>query len=235
MSISKVLNALVTSSVLCLGSTALATENCPGSHCSQISAEMNSFCIENGMAGKPYMVLGPTGGTCFCPCSCVTADTQLTSVDHGLRAINESVVGDELYSPLSPDQRGSIDKRLKSDVGNTPVIRVMFSSGATLTASMNHPLVLSDETVVAIEKLQVGDQVLAESWSPVTVRGIERVESYSGELHNVIVNGMSATAKDHLIATNGILSGDWLLQANNDAVERSIALRTGTINLFKHE
>ena len=52
------------------------------------------------------------------------------------------------------------------------------------------------------------------------------------DLFNLSINRESSKPVDHVIDTNGILSGDWLLQSTNDLVEEELFLRTSVINLL---
>lgn len=233
MNARKVLGGLAAAALAAaVGREAMADENCPQSHCSQISDKMNKFCVQNGFAGEPFLVIGPGNLECFCPCSCVTPDTLVTYSDNTWHRIEVSKVGDMLLGPFTEDGAGRLDKRLMSTVEDSSVLRLRFSSGVVIVASPNHPFVLPDEIVASARTLHPGDLVLDASFQPVGVLSVEDIDDFTGELHNLIVNDASTAAQDHLVVTNGILSGDWLLQANNDQVERSIALRTGTIDLF---
>lgn len=226
------LAALVCLFAVAVSNAASAQESCPQGHCSRVAAALNNFCIANGMAGRPFLVFGPNGEMCYCPCSCVTSKTLISYADGRRAAIGTSTVGNLVANPFAEEGYGSVDVRLMSQVEKATVLRITFSNSATIVASVNHPFVLPDETVSSADKLRVGEAVLDANLRPVRITRIEKIQDFSGELHNLITERKSTAAQDHVVVTNGILSGDWLMQANNDQVEQSISLRTGSLVLF---
>ena len=70
--------------------------------------------------------------------------------------------------------------------------------------------------------------VLDSHGDPVSIVSSNELK-YSGGLYNVITNADAARAADHVIVTNDVQSGDWLLQSANDIIETEIKLRTAQI------
>jgi hypothetical protein len=207
-----------------------AIPDCPAGHCARVSVLMNKFCIENGLAGKKFLVFGPNNTECFCPCSCVTPETNI-SLSSRMSRIDQLQDKDPLFTPYTNDKESTLDKKMTSDVNDSRLIAIDFTNGSSLKASPNHTFITPDEAVITAEELMIGDKVLDVNRQRTEVS--QKVEiKYTGDMLNVIVNQNSAKAVDHVIANNNILSGDWLLQSHNDSIEAGIAIRSGEIQIF---
>ncbi len=212
-----------------------ATGSCPQDHCSKISVKMNAFCIENGFAGRPFMVLGPTGEECFCPCSCVSSNTRISVPElfSGI-PIQKLHVGQDITSPYSIKDQNLIDHLLSSEFKTIAgkVHRLTFSNGSSLTVSPEHPFVGPDMKVLSAEELTPGKSVLDENEKEVYVKDNTVIRDYRGTLMNIIINRWSQKARNHFLITNSILSGDWLIQANYISFKNEIDARLGLIKIY---
>ena len=56
--------------------------------------------------------------------------------------------------------------------------------------------------------------------------------SYSKDLYNLIVQSKSSKVRDHIVVTNGVQSGDWLLQATSDRIQNEIDLRMEVVKTY---
>jgi hypothetical protein len=119
----------------------------------------------------------------------------------------------------------------KSVVTNYLAYQVTFSDGTVLTASENHTVLNDDEELVTLESLALGEPVRKSDGQLVRVTAKEMVGHERLELINVIVNVDSMLAIDHVYITNGLFSGDWLLQTTRDSREETIELLWDTVDL----
>ncbi|MBP6217855.1 MAG: hypothetical protein KA436_04640 [Oligoflexales bacterium] len=215
---------------------AFAYAACPQGHCSAVDAEMNKFCISSGLAGKPYLVIGPSGGNCLCPCSCASPDTRVQLADfESTMTLGELALGVELASPYSEQVSSPVTNLLASDFTSLPVQvrQLVFSNGSELLVSSDHTFVTRDERVVSAQELHPGSFVLDGMGRSVELLSHEKVDGYVGRLMNVVVHASSLNAKDHFIINNDLRSGDWLIQASYPAFQNEIDVRLGLVKSFK--
>ena len=133
-----------------------------------------------------------------------------------------------LLNPLTA-KSVSLDKALGSKVDKVSVVKVKFSNGSELVVSENHTFVTPEKVTIMAEELVLGATVLDDDLGDVRVISIDKAYAYTGSLANVITASSSMKAEDHVISTNGILSGDWLLQITSDTVKGGVDLRTQEI------
>jgi hypothetical protein len=229
--------SLVLLASLGLSSTVKAQNipNCPQGHCSGVSDKINKYCINQGLAGKPFLVIGPNGEECFCPCSCVTGDTEISmsNSSNQTQVITQLTVG----SLVASYGEGSLNKvqvdNLLGDKNPTQhkVVKVTFSDGGSISVSSNHTFIDPSQKVVQASSLKAGDAILNLQKNPVYVLTVQ-TENQQNRMFNLIINSGSQNARDHIIGTNGYLSGDWLLQSNQDAVQTAIDARLGKISTY---
>lgn len=224
----KVLYIVCNIAIFCV--VAKATPDCSQGHCARISDTLNKYCINIGMAGKPFMVIGPNG-ECFCPCSCVVPETEIDLVN-SLSRIDDLDHKETLLTPVSKNKFGVLDKKMRSEITNGRLISVTFENGSTIKASENHTFITPQETIIAADELQLGQYLLDKHGKQVRLVDKSYIENYTGGLLNVIVNESSSLGENHVISNNGMLSGDWLLQTHNDSVEAGISIRSGNINIY---
>ncbi len=226
------------------GSVASATyPNCSAGHCSdpRISVTGLELCKGNaellGMTMEEYKQKGgkavamENGAGCYCPCSCVVADT-LVSTLNGNQRIEFIQMGDMLLTPMASTPIGSVTKLHYSKMEEVSVIKTEFSNGQSIVSSPNHTFVTPNEKVISAQNLRKGTQVLGSNGSIVEVAQNPVSEKVSDALYNLTVNGQSNSPVDHVISTNGIMSGDWLLQSNNDLLNEELFMRTTVLDLL---
>jgi hypothetical protein len=209
-----------------------ATPNCPQGHCAKVSAAMNKYCMSIGQAGKMFMVFGPNGEECFCPCSCVTPDTSI-NLAFEAKFIHELEINDNLHTPMSNVNIGRLHKKMRSEIINGQILSLTFDNGSIIRSSTNHTYITPEEQVITAEQLEIGNTVLDKNLKSVSLIKKEIINEYEGELLNFIINETSSKAEDHVISNNNILSGDWLLQTNNDSIEKGIEIRSGNIDIYQ--
>ncbi len=200
-----------------------AWPSCPQGHCSLVNAEMNQFCIESGMAGRPYLVVGPNGN-CLCPCSCVIAGTKIAT-DKDEIAIEMLDMEDRVLLPLSAEGAGGIEVLMHSDITEGRAVSITLANDRTLTVSENHTFVDTNYQVIKADELKKGSKILDQFQKPIDVLNADPIANFEGSLYNVTTSMADEEIKDHVIVTEGVLSGDYLTQITNDSVKVGVDVR----------
>jgi hypothetical protein len=125
---------------------------------------------------------------------------------------------------------GRVDALIGHDAVDEEVAVLAFSDGATLVAATNHTFIGTDGKVVGVPQLEVGDELRAANGSAVRVTAISPAR-FTGRLGNVIVSQRQEAAAAHVVVTEGIQSGDWLLQSTYAKLNAEIDLRRGRVDL----
>ena len=127
-----------------------------------------------------------------------------------------------------------MDTILESDVSELEesVVYTKFSNGSTIVSSPNHTFVDTQGKIVRAENLRRNHRVLDADKEEVSVLDDPVSASYNGNLYNLIVNIDSNKSQDHLVNTNGLLSGDWYLQSANDVMKEELYSRNSILLLF---
>ena len=223
-------NALKLGLLFILGSfpQILMAATCPENHCSEVSEDLNVACKAAGYSnGAPFPVVMSDRSVCMCPCSCVVAGTKITMFDGSEEAVENLLLGAEVYAPYL-NEGASTEWRLRSPVEDVGLYTLSFSNDSKITVSPNHTFITPSELVVDAQSISLGDEVLDENGG--TVRVVNKVKKkFSGDLFNFAVNLKSSSAADHIIVNNGVQSGDWALQSANDQIESDIYLRMNPI------
>lgn len=211
--------------------SALASTDCPGSHCANIGFAYNKFCMKISLAGQSSLLVGPGGEACYCPCSCVSSDTKVL-LEGGLELpffrLSEA---DKPVSPFRFETKNS-GHLMSNPVKNYPAYLVRFRNGKLIQDIHNHTLIEPNMKSVKVSELSNGQVIVAAVGENVSVISIDPRISYTGEMQNMVVNKTSIRPLDHLIVTNGLVSGDFLLQARSDTLKRSIDLRLDNLEVF---
>ena len=173
------------------------------------------------------------GTACKCVCSCFTDDTLIRLADgQDIRA--KDLLEGQRVSTIGSTSGAVIWRVIKSSVKSLPLKSVAFSDGTSIAVSSNHVFISSDHRILRADKLKSGDKVLDGVLGAKIVNEISGTD-YTGNLYNVVISNSSAAPYDHLIITNGILSGDFSLQATNDRDGRDIDLFLANISVIKFD
>lgn len=205
---------------------------CPGSHCSEVNTSINEACIAAGMAGKKFPVIAPSGGVCTCPCSCVTADTLVLLPSFTEARIDTLRPAKSIFAPFAPSSEAAVDHMLMSELENAKIHQITFENGSQLKASPNHTLVKANGRINSIRNLKVGDEILTGDFASTRILENIPVTGFNGQLWNLVVASRSPKVTDHIVVTNGVQSGDYLLQSSHDRIEQEIDLRLGTVEPY---
>lgn len=229
------LKSIFMCSVMALGLNAMADfPNCAADHCSKIDEEMNRFCIASGLAGKKYLVFGPTGSKCYCPCSCVAANTRVSFSDGAYsKQISRLTLKDPVFTPHTESRNSEVNWMLRSYLNRDQVWQIRLEGNRRIVVSGNHTFVNADKKIVKAESLKQQDKILDGNGRVVKVLGVKKLQNYHGYLYNLILNNSSPLASDHIYVTNGVQSGDWSLQTTTDSIQEEIDLRSEVVHTYQ--
>lgn len=215
--------------------------NCSQGHCTAVGAVAMETCQDNadilGLDLETYKsrggaaVTSENGRVCQCPCSCVVAET-LIGTEKGQVAIKDLEKDSKISTPLAKNSFASMVSLMASSMENLTVQKTSFSNGTTIVSSPNHTFITPNEMIISAEKLKNGDRVMGAKGDILTVVASPEKGMFDGTLYNLIVSKDSQVASDHVLDTEGVLSGDWMLQSTNDLVEEELFLRTAVVELL---
>ncbi len=201
---------------------------CPEGHCSHVNATIKKFCDDNGLKGQFPVI--KDGTICDCPCSCVIGDTQiLLNTKFESTPIKNLQVGDNV-AVVGERMGTSKVTRFMGDISPVThkVVRLQTDSKHELAVSNNHTFVKPSKVLVQAEQLSVGDEILDVNGKPVKVINLTS-NDMTAQLFNLVVNEGSDNPSDHIIGTQGLMSGDYMLQATQDSLQSAINVRTGKV------
>lgn len=208
-------------------SGALAMADC-NFHCTEKQQSAEQLCQwmkSNTGTMPPFVPIEVDGVQCRCGCSCVLAGT-LIRLEHHELPIEGLQVGDNVINPWS-QQLQTVDLVTTTLARGMPLIALQ-GGGESLVATENHVLIGADGLTKKAVDLRPGDFILAAGGDAVEVESTHKLTVEQGTLHNLILNQHSSMAGDHVVVTNGLMSGDWMLQVTSDVLAAEIAMRDGT-------
>lgn len=195
---------------------------CPDSHCSKLNSG-------KGETGQAYMKLCNrlnygaadnlpvvfNGALCQCNCSCLAGETLVTMVD-GRRVPIESLVPNDIILSAYDASPIRVKEVLGGFVSNYPATKVELSNGDEIIASSNHVFINLDQTIVTAGDLTEGQELISYEHEVVRVTKVVRGFRFTGKLVNLVLDNGSMNGSDHVYITNGLHSGDMLVQTQND-------------------
>jgi len=187
------------------------------SHCS--TTEIYSICSASqwGHGHGVPQVDKSTGKACVCSCGCVSSDTMITMADGSQKRADQLVEGEAIaIMTMGGLKSATIYMVTKSKVVNYLATQVTFSDETVLTASENHTVLNEDDELITLEALSIGDRVRRHDGQLISVTANKLVGYDKLLLINVIVSTDSVEPIEHVYITNGLFSGDWLLQVSRD-------------------
>jgi hypothetical protein len=210
-----------------------AFSNCPESHCSRVSTQLNEACKAAGYShGAPFPVVRGDKSVCMCPCSCVTGDTLILLANGKVKRADELVEGDLIMvMTASGLQSTPIYLVTRSSVTLHKLQKVTLSDGSALTASNNHTVLNEYDQLVTLDSVAIGSKLRRYDGELVEVLSNDKVTKERVDLINVMVNIDSSVPLQHVYVTNGLLSGDMLVQLTRDVTGEDIDLLWDKIDL----
>ena len=146
---------------------------CPGSHCSAISEEVNNICKDDGFKGNVVYVQGPSG-YCYCNCSCLAYNTPVAISETEWRRIQDFKVGDTVLC-AKPDNTWRPAKVAFSEGtgGNdSPLpyaIYLEVEGDIRLIVTPDHPFLTPSGKLKRADRLSPADSLVGESFQPLTI------------------------------------------------------------------
>lgn len=191
---------------------------CPGAHCSVISAQVNALCKSDGFTGNVVYVMY-NNTYCYCNCSCVAVNTLVAVGPNSWRKMGDFQVGDTVLTQKSAGTWEPAEVRFSNGTGagdGNPVPYAIFlalGNGARLIVTADHPFLLQSGKLQVACRLSPSDKLVGEQGESVDIISLGYGE-YVGGIHNIATStgSLGEPITDHLINTAGVVSGDYYAQ-----------------------
>lgn len=193
-------------------------QRCPEPHCNGITGALEQCRSEKRENLLIYDRANKT--SCTCPCSCYASRTAI-STQSGERFVEEIKEGDVVETPNGSSR---VVRVMTSAVENEAGVSFELSNGRRMLVSANHPLVVSGGVVKAAATITTGDALLDVRGQPVVVVKAAP-QDYSGTFYNMILEGLAPSGEDRIVISEGIQSGDWMVQSFRDQMNANLELR----------
>jgi hypothetical protein len=194
---------------------------CSAQHCGSVSQNINDTCKANEWpVNHLVLVCDGTGGCCNCTCSCLAFGTPVLVSATQSQVIESFTLNDPV---LAFDPTGSSQQRSVAFSDGTSatsvqpemayVTAMIGTAEHTVTVTLNHTFLLaSTRKLIQAQMLMPGMDIVLANGGTAPVAKLE-IKSYTGGVWNIATAiGKPANLDGHLIATNGILSGDFAVQ-----------------------
>lgn len=196
-------------------------QQCPPSHCSGVKEQVNKACKAMGQSGNLIVTEYPegSGNYCYCKCSCVASGTPVEVSSDSWKPIGEIKVGETVWG-YTEDKKRKASKVVFSDgtvEENAEVpyaIYIITKQGTTLIATADHLFLTPSGQLKRADRLTINDKLVTADYKEVGLKLVAHGK-YIGPIHNIAINNWdteSPEVNQHLINTNGIISGDYLAQ-----------------------
>ncbi len=107
-------------------------------------------------------------------------------------------------------------------VTNENAIVMTFDNNQTLTVTSDHVFLRMNSKVIRAEYAFVGMKIMGAEGNPVTIKSISR-QTMDASVYNIAaVSTFDGSIDNHLVCSNGIISGDYTLQINFDTLNASL-------------
>lgn len=160
--------------------------------------------------------------TCYCCCSCFANGTRI-GIPSGQKVIEQFNIGDKvLTASLKPGGGASMNwapATVKFSSGTGPdghqsaMIYLHFGDNGTIVVTPDHLFLRPDGKLVRADRLVPGrDQLVSAEGAPVDIHEVA-VGEYHGGVHHIATDiAYNGTLDGHLLLSEGIVSGDFILQ-----------------------
>ncbi len=194
---------------------------CPPSHCSGVKDQINNLCKQLGQAGNLIITEYPagSGNYCYCKCSCLSSSTPVEVSKNNWKQIGEIEVGETVLG-LNKNGKWQDSKVIFSDGTIEPnavlpyAIYILTENDVTFIVTADHLFLMSDGTLKRADRLTLYDKLTSSNNKGVAIKTLTH-GSYIGPIHNIAINNwdtLRPKIEEHLINTNGIVSGDYFAQ-----------------------
>lgn len=192
---------------------------CPEGHCGAKSATVKRACDALKI---PVVFVEYGADFCWCPCSCVAGQTLIYVPGNAQKRMDTFAIGDKV---LALKGGSWIESTVTySGAGGPPpekpypyAVFLQMANGAALITTADHVFILADKSLKRADRLTPDDVLLDTNLKPVRISSLA-VGSYLGSLANITTDAPTpegegvGSIEGHIIATNGILSGDFYAQ-----------------------
>jgi|GEM_PF-2354993 len=206
----------------------MSLQQCPNNYCPNNKTVIDGDCHDLDYQAGNKIVLIPKPGDpqCWCVCSCLAVNTPIATPT-GTVKVQDIVQGTTTVLAAGLDLTWSeqlVNQASYATPGLTEhTIYIRFKlqnepQARELVVTRDHPLVLyPDKQLIVADYLQLSDQLIDRDGQPAQVVDVQW-GSYSGSFYEFAT---SLTPPDpnyanHLVLTNGIVSGDFAIQVFSD-------------------
>lgn len=170
----------------------------------------------------------------WCPCGCFAAETTVKTGPSSEESVQRVI---ELFAAnhrpdilhLGPSATLKDVQLTTSPVRNVsvgpeeaPMVIIDTANKGHIELTINHPVLLSDGSILRAEHLKVGQKLLNYAGQPIEIQNISR-KMYAGLVYNLNVD--AANDNEHVVVANGFLMGDLYLQGSLSYFENQILVR----------
>ena len=194
----------------------MAIRQCSQAHCSRADPEIYQVCVQNSLpAGYPVLTKDESG-PCTCSCSCLAFGTPVQIDKAEYEVIEKIAVGDSVYACgkdlVWQKQKVEFSQGTTGASRQKDTVLVMYLDKALVVTS-DHIFLMANSMLKKADRLVVGDQLMSPDGKPVEIQSLHIGEYTAGFHHIATVKALpDANLNGHLLNTNGVVSGDYIVQ-----------------------
>lgn len=194
----------------------MAFRKCSQAHCSLADREIYAICVENHLPADYPVLTKDENGPCSCSCSCLAFGTPVQITEAEYEAIEKIAVGDSVYA-CGKDlvwQKHNVEFSQGTTVASRqPYTVLVIYLDRFLAITSDHVFLMADGTLKRADRLIVGEQLVSPEGKPVEIQAVHIGDYTAGFHHIATVKAIpDADLNGHLLNTNGVVSGDYMLQ-----------------------
>ncbi len=167
-------------------------------------------------------------GICFCCCACFAHGTLIAAKEAQVQ-VQEIALGSKILAGsirqtdrlcLTWEER-EVNFSSGTQSGEQPaMVYLVYGDGKELIVSPDHVFLLADGRFITAGCLYPGDRLTDREGNPVEILTAS-IGHYKGGVHHIATGtDFDGTPNGHLILSGGVVSGDFTLQMNYDAISR---------------
>ncbi|MEP6620926.1 MAG: hypothetical protein ABJE47_16495 [bacterium] len=206
----------------------MSLQQCGNNYCPNNKSMIDGDCHDLDYQAGNKIVLIPPGTTtqCWCVCSCLAVNTPISTPDGTVKV--QDIVSDQTVVLAAGLDLTWTDQVVHQASFATPgltehTIYIRFqiqgeSAARELVVTRDHPLVLyPDKKLIVADYLQLTDMLIDRDGQSVQVLDVSW-GSYAGSFYEFATSltPPDANYTNHLVLTNGIVSGDFAIQVYSD-------------------
>ena len=218
------------------------SQECPPAHCSGVRDAVNRACISMGQRGQMIITEYPvgSGNFCYCKCSCLSSSTPVETSKDKWKPIGDIKVGETVLG-LNKGGKWQTSPVIFSDGTTEPnailpyAIYLTTANDIAFIVTADHLFLTPSGKLTRADRLNINDQLMSSDNKPVGLKTLTH-GSYVGPIHNIAINNwdtLNPKVDDHLINTNGIISGDYFAQLWLSDASQKIPPQIGSVEYIK--